>query len=125
MKKTLLFIGLTLGMLVSPLAIVGGSNYAFANATSEIQSGISDAGGKDNNKNLTTVITDIVKTMLFIVGLLSVVIIIYSGILYIISAGNSSTVQKAKTTLTYAVVGLIVAILSYAIVSFVVNALKK
>ncbi len=125
MKKTLLFIGLTLGMLVSPLAIVGGSNYAFANAKSEIQSGISDAGGKDNNKNLTTVITDIVKTMLFIVGLLSVVIIIYSGILYIISAGNSSTVQKAKTTLTYAVVGLIVAILSYAIVSFVVNALKK
>ena len=121
MKKTLLFIGLTLGMLVSPLAIVGGSNYAFANAKSEIQSGISDAGGKDNNKNLTTVITDIVKTMLFIVGLLSVVIIIYSGILYIISAGNSSTVQKAKTTLTYAVVGLIVAILSYAIVSFVVN----
>ena len=125
MKKTLLFIGLTLGMLISPLAIIGGSNYAFANAKSEIQSGISDAGGKDNNKNLTTVITDIVKTMLFIVGLLSVVIIIYSGILYIISAGNSSTVQKAKTTLTYAVVGLIVAILSYAIVSFVVNALKK
>jgi divalent metal cation (Fe/Co/Zn/Cd) transporter len=63
--------------------------------------------------------------MLFIVGLLSVIVIIYSGILYIISAGNSNTVQKAKTTLTYAVVGLIVAILSYAIVSFVVNALKK
>ena len=125
MKKLILFIGLTLGMLVTPSATIGGNNYAFADAKSEIQSGISDAGGKDNNKDLTTVITDIVKTMLFIVGLLSVIVIIYSGILYIISAGNSNTVQKAKTTLTYAVVGLIVAILSYAIVSFVVNALKK
>ena len=78
-----------------------------------------------SNSDLKTNVKNIINVLFWAIGIAAVIVIIYSGILYIISAGNSSTVQKAKTTLTYAVVGLIVAILSYAIVSFVVNALKK
>jgi cytochrome bd-type quinol oxidase subunit 2 len=63
----------------------------------------------------------IVNTLLFIVGLLSVIMIIYGGITYVTSAGDQSKVVKAKQTITYAVVGLVVSILAFAIVSFVVG----
>jgi hypothetical protein len=48
--------------------------------------------------------------------------IIYGGIRYTTSAGDSSHVKAAKDTILYAVVGLVVAILAYAIVNFVVGA---
>lgn len=87
--------------------------------------GNSSVCGNKSNSDLKTTAKNIINVLFWVIGIAAVIVIIYSGILYIISAGNSNTVQKAKTTLTYAVVGLIVAILSYAIVSFVVNALKK
>ena len=47
--------------------------------------------------------------------------IIYGGIQYVISAGDSGKVGKAKNTILYAVIGLVVAVMSYAIVNFVVS----
>ena len=61
--------------------------------------------------------------MFFIVGVLAVIVIIFAGVTFVMSAGNSQTIQKAKTTIIYAVIGLIVSILSYAIVNFVVSSL--
>ena len=48
--------------------------------------------------------------------------IIYGGIQYTTSAGDSGKVTNAKNTILYAIVGLIVSILAYAIVNFVTNA---
>ena len=59
--------------------------------------------------------------MLFIIGVLSVIMIIYGGIIYVISAGDSGRVSKAKNTIMYAIVGLVVALLAYAIVNFVIT----
>ena len=47
--------------------------------------------------------------------------IIWGGIRYVLSAGNSAALTSAKNTIVYAVIGLIVAILAYAIVNFVIN----
>lgn len=63
----------------------------------------------------------IVNTLLFLLGAVSVVVIIIAGIMYATSAGDSNAVTKAKNTLLYAVIGLIVAILAYSIVNFVVG----
>lgn len=62
----------------------------------------------------------IVDTMLFLIGSLSVIMLIYGGIRYTISRGDSGEVNNAKNTILYAIVGLIVSILAYAIVNFVV-----
>lgn len=59
--------------------------------------------------------------MLFLVGVLSVIMLIFGGLRYIISRGESKAVESAKNTILYAIVGLIVAIMSYAIVNFVVT----
>jgi hypothetical protein cdivTM_30108 len=47
--------------------------------------------------------------------------IIYSGLRYITSAGDAAKTKSAQSTLTYAVVGLIVAILAWAIVNMVLD----
>jgi len=73
------------------------------------------------NKDDTTggLVGPLINTLLFIVGAISVVIIIIGGVLYVISGGNSGSVTRAKNTVTYAVVGLLVAFLAYAIVNWV------
>ena len=77
----------------------------------------------NQNEDADTLIKTVVNTMLFIVGILSVIMIIVSGILYTTSSGDSGKVSKAKNTLTYSIVGLVVAFLAYAIVNWVFNLL--
>jgi len=48
--------------------------------------------------------------------------LIYGGIRYTTSGGDSTAVQSAKNTILYSIVGIIVAILAYAVVTFVVGA---
>ena len=68
------------------------------------------------------VFTRITNTILFAVGIISVVMLIYGGLRYIISGGDSKKVTDAKNTIMYAIIGLLIAILSYAIVNFVISA---
>ena len=68
-------------------------------------------------------IKTVVNVLLWAVGILSVIMIIFSGLRYITSAGDASKAKSAQSTLTYSVVGLIVAIMAYAIVNMVINRL--
>ncbi len=63
----------------------------------------------------------IVNTMLTILGVLAVVMIIYGGVTYTISAGDAKKVEQAKNTIIYSVVGLVVASLAGVIVNFVLD----
>jgi multisubunit Na+/H+ antiporter MnhB subunit len=74
---------------------------------------------KNASGALTGHITGIVDTLLLIAGAIAVLIIILAGIRYVTSTGDAARVKAAKDTLLYAIVGLAVAILAYAIVNFV------
>lgn len=65
----------------------------------------------------------IVNIMLFIVGAVAVIMLIIGGIRYVTSAGDQTRVTGAKDTILYAVVGIVVAVLAYAVVNFVLGAL--
>ncbi len=69
------------------------------------------------------VFTQITNTVLYAVGVISVVMLIYGGLRYVVSGGDSKKVTDAKNTIMYAIIGLIIAILAYAIVNFVLNAI--
>ncbi len=56
-----------------------------------------------------------------VAGVVAVVIIVFGGIQYITSQGESGKVAKAKNTIMYAVIGLIIIILAAAITSFVIS----
>ena len=66
-------------------------------------------------------IKTVVNVLLWAVGILSVIMIIFSGFRYITSAGDATKTKSAQSTLTYAVVGLIVAVFAWAIVNIVLD----
>ena len=69
------------------------------------------------------VVATATNILLFIVGALSVVMIIIGGLRYVVSGGNASNVSAAKNTILYAIVGLVIAFLAYAAINFVLGAL--
>lgn len=65
----------------------------------------------------------IISTLFYFVGALSVIMIIVGALMYIFSAGSQKRMEQAKNTIVSAVVGLVVAILGYAIINFVIGKL--
>ena len=68
-------------------------------------------------------ITMIVNYFLGLLGLIAVVFLIYAGVLLVTAGGQEDQVSKAKKIIVYAVIGIVVVLLSYAIVTFVSSAL--
>lgn len=72
-----------------------------------------------------SMVQDIINILLYVLGIISVIMIIIGGIRYTTSNGDSAKVTSAKNTVLYSVVGLVVAMLSFVIVNYVVDALIK
>lgn len=81
-------------------------------------SAVCKASSKDD---ASSTVKDIVNIMLYILGVLAVIMIVFSGIRYTTSAGNAAHVKAAKDTLMYSVIGLVVAMLAWTIVNFVLG----
>jgi hypothetical protein len=89
-----------------------------------VQSGADSARGTDQTSELfgnSGIFRTITNVLLFILGAVSVIMIIIGGLRYVISGGNATAVTAAKNTILYAIVGVIVALLAYAIVNFVLG----
>jgi hypothetical protein len=63
----------------------------------------------------------VINILLTVLGMIAVIMIVVGGIRYTTSNGNASQVKEAKDTILYAVVGLVVAIMSFSIVNFVLG----
>ena len=72
---------------------------------------------------LTDTIKIIINVIIGVVGLVAVVMIIVGGISFTTSQGDSGKVAKARNTVLYGIVGLVVAILAFAIVNFVLSSI--
>lgn len=57
--------------------------------------------------------------LLGILGFIAVIGFVISGILYLTAAGNDSQIEKAKSAMTYSIVGVIVALMGYVIIQAV------
>lgn len=96
-------------------------------ATGGQNSGGSSSGicGASQQDDFSKLMQNVINLLLLVLGMIAVIAIIIGGIRYTTSNGDPGQTKAAKDTILYAVIGLIVAILAYAIVSFVLNAFKK
>lgn len=74
----------------------------------------------DETSNLTESVTNILNVVIGVLGIVAVIVIIIGGIQYMTSTGDAGKVKKAKDTILYGVIGLVVVILAFAIVNFVI-----
>lgn len=66
-------------------------------------------------------VATVINIFSFIVGFAAVIMIIIGGFRYVTSAGDSNSVNAAKNTILYAVIGLIIVALAQVIVRFVLT----
>lgn len=64
------------------------------------------------------VIVGLIQYALIFIGAIALIFVIYGGIIYITSGGDAEKTTKARNTLMYAVLGIIIVVLSYAIVTW-------
>lgn len=115
------------GLLVVPTVALAVAPAASAEGDFTLNSGVTSAKGdgvNDTASDPQTLVKQFVNIFLFAVGALSVIMLIWGGIRYTTSAGDSNKVTAAKNTVLYAIVGLVIAILAYAIVNMVIDKFK-
>lgn len=81
------------------------------------------ASGPAGSRTFGNIIVLILDVALFIVGSISVLFLIIGGFRYVTAHGNEEQAESAKKTITSAIIGLVVVVLSFAIVTIIVNVL--
>lgn len=117
---------LGLGLMASTAAAVScAGKAASSNPLCMAKSGSDKVGGstKGNDTSLTSRIHNIINLLIYVIGAVAVIMIVIGGVKYTTSAGDQSNTTSAKNTIMYAVIGLVVAVLAYAIVGFVISQL--
>src|SRR3989344_6046334 len=82
--------------------------------------GIKCDGNEDTGSLLTTIV-DIVNVLLGLIGLIAAIYLVMGGVRYITSEGEEDQTKKAKNTIIYAVIGIIVIGFSAVLVNFVIS----
>jgi hypothetical protein len=115
--------------LFAPVAPSANAQTCAEGSAGGAQAGIDCARGEGTPAQLFdgpgSIFTTIVNVLLFLIGAISVIMLIYGGIRYTTSGGNSASVTAAKNTILYAIIGLIIAFLAFAVVNYVLNALPN
>ena len=119
------FLSLTTGALgysVVALADAGSNASAVCNGVALAGGTTCNAkGSKEANNTVTNTIGSIVNVLSWIVGVVAIVMIIIGGLYFVISSGDATKTARARNTVIYALVGLIVVAAAQGIVHFVLN----
>jgi len=128
MKKIILCLLLIYGLSLIPgsLALAADSGTTDT-AGASIGSGVSNFGnlvyGSSKPKDLRETVLSIIQGALAVLGTLFVVLLIYGGFLYMTSSGKEDHIKKAKNLILYAVIGLVIIVISYSVTFFIFRSL--
>lgn len=116
----------TLVAIVAVFAFVAVAVTGDTSSALSIQDGVNDAGQGTGGSttDLGQTFKTIVNVLLYIVGAASVIMLIYGGIRYTISGGNEKQISGAKNTIMYAIIGLVISFLAFAIINWVLTAVS-
>lgn len=115
MKKLKLIVA---GLLVVPFVAL---SVAPATMALDIKQDLPTPSTTTKAVDPETMVEQVINIALWIVGVLAVIMLIWGGIKYATSAGDANKVTAAKNTIMYAVIGLVVALFAWAIVTFVIQ----
>lgn len=129
-------VGKLKGLMVVPVVALAVAGFAApvhaadcANDDYTLKNAAKCAKTSDQSESLfggeNGVFNTISKVLIFLVGAISVIMLIFGGVRYTVSGGDQKAVEAAKNTILYAIIGIIVAILAYAVVEFVISSISS
>jgi hypothetical protein len=125
MKKFILAVATVLSLLAISTAPVAALDLfpTCTSSSTDPACALKDNSLQQGNSNFA--VKNLINTALYVLAGICVLMIVIGGLRIAISNGEASAITSGKMTILYAVIGLVVAILAYAIVNFVVaHALK-
>ena len=123
MNKKILFI-ITFIFLVSLVTPVWLGQDALASRLSESVNKTAEQAALNQNSNLSELVALILNGILGLLGLVFLILLLYGGYTWMTAMGAEEKVKKAKNTIVSATIGLLIIILSYAIVNYVISLLN-
>lgn len=81
--------------------------------------------GIAGSSTLVELVTKVIQFLLFFAGIIAVVFLVLGGYWYMASGGNEELAEKGKKTIVNFVLGLVVIIMAYAIVTILFNTLTS
>ena len=124
MNKLLVSLVSAIGLAVLVVSMTpqaaGAAVDVFQNCSGAADTAVCKARG-DKLFGPNSIWTNIINTLIFVTGSVSVLMIVIGGLRYAISGGDQGSITSAKNTILYAVVGLILSLMGYAIVNFVLS----
>lgn len=115
MKKILFSLILFISILMAMPVLA--EDYGLTDTAT--QAGLNTGGG-----SITTLAGRVVGTALSMIGVLFFILMIYGGFLWMTAHGNETQTTKAKDTIIAASIGMIIVLASYAITTFVFQAVR-
>ena len=124
MKKIITLSLLTIGLsFIAGLFMYTPADAAINVFKEEACNGDTSICRSADSDTLFNTIKSVINIMIYVTGVIAVIMIILGGIKYTVSSGDSSAITSAKNTIMYAVIGVVVAILAFAIVNWIITAI--
>ena len=114
---TILFI-LSALFVMAPLAQASSLGDLVNEEFDIVQEGVT---GSSTSQDLNLTIADIIQTILGFLGILFVVLILWSGFQWMTAGGNTETIPKARQSIINAVIGLVIILAAYSITYFIIT----
>lgn len=124
--KIILVILATFSVIAVPVAVSASSDTVQQGLTCGAQlsastTGCSPIGSVNATSSVSTLVDDVINIFSWLVGSISIIMVIYGGFRYVTSGGNDSSISGAKNTIVYALIGLVIVALAQIIVHFVLS----
>ncbi len=99
---------------------------ACSDAGGTIKSGkcVDEDGSTIDTTSVSLAIRNIIGILLYVAGIISVIVIVVSGFRYVTSNGDAAAASRAKNGIVYALIGLVITVMAYAIVNFILSNLS-
>lgn len=111
----------TIFLSFAPLLAFAQANGVTSGLVTSGVGGLFPSSGLSGATSLSDLIARGIQLMLLFAGAIAVVFVIIGGYWYITSGGNEETAEKGQKTLTNAIIGVVVIVLSYAIITVIAN----
>lgn len=107
------------------LSLPQANSPVYAAAKDEIKAGSDEAGGQNagGKDKVVATIENVTGIVAFLVGLIAVLMIVIAGFRFVTSNGDSNTISSARNTILYAVIGIVITVMAYAIVNFILDSI--
>ena len=124
-KNIICLVMATLAIAVTGLAATTMAPAYATTANEQAQNGVNSINPEGTStKSLPEMIKIILTVVFTVIGMVAVVMIILGGVNYATSLGDPAKATKAKNTIMYAVIGLVITLLAIAIVNVVLSSLQ-